>query len=478
MSIVNTYKSEFKIWGYDEDLKRGQKLYDRLKSSGYQFLNFSSRGLFLDAIEGDLPHIIILYYQPLNLKFREILTKLRKMSHEVEVIILGSNDFWPGVDSLLKAGLVNDFWSWPMADTKVLELRINQIIEKNIYKFVAEQREGESQHILKKIDEIKAKSLISKPEKLELTDVLDFVSDHHNSEPRMIEDLINQLKKTFPMSDFVYLKNYPVKNQLLITRTSFTTEDFFRGQSITFNQERLGADKLDVYNQVRSLLEETFDCQDFKIQPVELGADFFGFIMAIHFDSMDFLKRTSQYLAIQLKNCILESTSKRPDRDSLLSLEVKASEFPLKLSAEISRARRLKLPLALILTHLEYVQAETRDRAVALEIITNSLRSYDFISHIDNEKVMIVLPHCTYENAAIKAETMRRQLVALGLKTQNTPLRLCVGVSEYPSLSQDSDSLIVDVQNACAQVLASGKNKVCLYTKKDNFEPDFVAKEI
>ena len=83
------------------------------------------------------------------------------------------------------------------------------------------------------------------------------------------------------------------------------------------------------------------------------------------------------------------------------------------------------------------------------------------------------MPHCDYESAAIKAERIRRMILNRGMKTQNTPLRLCFGVTEYPRLSPDSDQMLLDAEKACQQVLASGNNKVCLYTAPQGYEPEF-----
>ena len=83
------------------------------------------------------------------------------------------------------------------------------------------------------------------------------------------------------------------------------------------------------------------------------------------------------------------------------------------------------------------------------------------------------MPHCDFENGAIKAERLRRLILNQSMQTQNTPLRCCFGVAEFPRLSEDTDSLLDAAKAACDQVLTSGKNKVCLYTQKEGFEPDF-----
>lgn len=473
MLMVDTYKKEFIIYCYDEDLNRSEQVNDGLQKSGFNVLVFNSRGLFLEAVEQKLPHIIFLYYQPLNLKFHDLLKKIRAISSEVEVVILGSNEFWPGIQSVIKNGMADDFWNWPTADLAVLNLRLHRVIEKTIYKYIAEQRGEQVEGIVRRLEELKPQDGFQVKAPNEIHDVLNLLTIKQGSETNIIEDLITQLKSGFANSEFIYLKNYQARSQLLVMRTSFSGQNYFRGESIPFSQESLRADSSTCLNSLRNVIAETFQCEDFVIQPVELAEDFYGFIIAVNFQSISYLQRTAKYLGIALRNNRLETTEAKPDLDRDLELEVTPRQFPLVLSREVSRARRLKQPVSMIIAHMEFVNDSEKEVETAVELIKRNLRSYDVICKLPDQRIAIVLPHCQYEDSAIKAETLRRQIVARGLKTQNTPLRLCFGVSEFPSLSADSDALIEDTKKACAQVLVSGKNKVCLYTAQEGFEPEY-----
>ncbi len=474
MSVIETYKSEFKIVLFDEDMTRSDRISTFMKSRDFQVNAFNSRGLFTEMLDSDLPHVVVLFYQPLNLKFRELLKKIRSVSDEIEVILLGSSEFWPGVHALIRSGLVNDFWSWPLAGQEELELRMNQVIEKNIYKFIAEQRSEATEVIVKGLERLKNRRQTQIPSSQDSSDVSRLLSAEHRTEAHVIEDLVSQLKRQFPESEFVYFKNYRAKDQLLVTRTSFSSENYFRGQSIPFHQESLQVDRGESLNKLRDLIEDTFSCQGFVMQPVEFSGHFFGLIMAVNYEDSSFLQKTARYLSVTLRNYMLENSNREADYGSEVHLGLTKNQFPLSVSTEVSRARRLRLPVSVLVAQIEYVGNEDDDFEKAFTLIQNNLRNYDMVSKIGDNQIGIVLPHCRYEDAAIKAETLRRQLVARGLKSQNTPLRLCFGVSEYPSLSSDSDSLISDAKKACSQVLVSGKNKVCLYTKSENFEPEFV----
>ncbi|MCJ8275517.1 MAG: diguanylate cyclase [Bdellovibrionales bacterium] len=406
------------------------------------------------------------------MKFREVLSKIRSLSEEVEVILLGSNDFWPGVRSLIQSGLVNDFWSWPVASKEVLQMRVDKVIEKTIFKYIAEQRSEETQKIVSALDKVQSQATGFQRTSPEV-DIFNLPSDA-TTEARLIEDLVDNLKDNHPKSDFVYIKNYRAKSQLLISRTSFCKETYYRGQSLPMSEEQLKEDSERSFTDVRALLAETFSAEEFQLQPISFAGQTFGFIMAINFsENMErYLQRASRYVSLSLRNLQLE-TAEPQKQETYYGNEVTKSSFFAELSKEVSRARRISQPVSLILTHFEYATDHEKQRKEVVELIQDHLRIYDFFSLIEGNRIAIVLPHCDYENAAIKAERMRRIVLNLGMKTQNTPLRLCFGVCEYPRLSPDSDSLLMDVERACEQVLASGNNKVCLFTAPAGFEPEF-----
>ena len=139
MSIIETYKEDFHVVYYDEDPIRAEKLKDYFNSRGYNFDVYTSRGLLFEALEAKVPHILMLHYQPLNMRFQEITKKARDLSAELELILLSSNEFWPGVQKLLQSKIINDSWSWPVTAFEVLQLRVDKVIEKTIYKYIAQQ---------------------------------------------------------------------------------------------------------------------------------------------------------------------------------------------------------------------------------------------------------------------------------------------------------------------------------------------------
>jgi len=475
MSIVETYKEDFRVVYYDEDPIRAEKLKDYFNSRGYNFDTYTSRGLLFEALEGQVPHIFLLHYQPLNMRFQEIVKKARNLSSELELILLSSNEFWPGVQKLLQSKIVNDTWAWPVPDFEALQLRVDKIIEKTIYKYIGEQRSPATELLSRKLDSLidlqKERPGVSvTASALDLYALLD---EKKKSESGALEELLSNLKNQNPQSDFIYLKNYPARDQLLIYKTSFVDANYFRGQSLPFVAQAYRTDPVLVTQDLKAQIEQNLRCGPFELVPVTLADQVFGFLLAIQYSDTENLKRISRHLGLFLRNAQLETSQQGPDQDVSVEQEVSSRQFPLVLSREISRARRLKSPVTLVLLQIEHVYDQDHNRRKVYDLIKDSLRSYDLISQMENGQLAIILPHCRYEDGAIKAENLRRQIVTQGIQTQSAPLRLCFGVSEFPRLSVDSDSLIEDAKKACAQVYTSGKNKVCLYYQDETFQPEF-----
>ncbi len=473
MSIVETYKSDFKINTYDEDVLRSEKIHEALKDSGYNHKTFFSYDLLYESLKMELPHVLLLHYQPLNLKFHQMIQKVREMSHEVNVVVLAGHEFWPGIQNLLKSGFISDSWPWPLPDEQTLCLRLDQLIEKMIFKFIAEQRSGETARIVSGLENLKEqKSHEQPPDHSGVQNVFDFNGDRNTNETELVNQLIGILKGTARQSEFVYLRNYPARSQLLVMGTSFSTEHHFRGHRIPFSIKDFKENKNQASEKLNQNLREIFSWENFVIEPVEFAGDLYGFVVAFHFDSMTFLKKMLRYLSVHLRNIRLEKAKKQPEIDGRLEQEIKPGQFPLALASEVFRSRHLKSPLSLVICHLHSVSNHNQTMAKSLEFIKTQLRAYDLVSRLDKNRMSLILPHCSSENAAIKAEKIRRQLLQ-NLKTKIPSFRLCFGVSGFPLLSAGPEALLCDAQKACSQVLNAGKNKVCLYSADRGFQPEF-----
>ena len=563
MPILDLYKSDFHIITYDQDSVRGEKIHGMLKKQGYNHKSFSNREALNGSLKESLPHIIILHYQPLNLEFHELLQELRKMSDEVEIVVLSGSGFWPGINKLLKTGLIDDFWLWPPVDGKVLSLRLNQLIEKTIFKFIAEQRSRETSLIVDQIEDLKKRQ----KEKFHITNgSLDLLTQtpfdlkpyKERTETELVTHFIEILKGSAVKSEFVYLRNYPPRSQLLVMGTSFSSEKHRLGHHLPFDLKNFNEDQSGALKRLNLEIKKIFHWGSFLVDSVEFADDFYGFLVAFNFDSLNFLKRMARYLSIHLRNLHLEkiqnlhgnSSGKhlpenlpenkpvspnplKPEsslpaeslekslnsqkksfyeepvsgRGEVLGQTAKTDDFEGKssssvsdrenfsdeskgssknshgfsenhenlkktLSSEIERSRFLKSPLSLVICHLSFLYDQNETMEKSLELIKSQLHSHDRVIRIGFSRMGFVFPHCSFKEAAVRAETFRRQLTAKSIETNNPALRLCFGVSEFPKWSGSGESLFATAGKACNRVFHSGKNKVCLFSEEMAFKSE------
>ena len=467
MENFEVYRDQFRIFALDEDFQRGHGVAQMLRKKSYNFATFNNKESLVEIIEKQMPHIFILYYQPLDMNFHNLISQIRQRSHEVEIILIAANDFWPGVRTLIKKGLVNDFWPWPLASQEVLPIRINQVIEKIIFKYIAEQKNPTTENLVEKIMEEKQMDW-APPTSAHIWNV----PLEAQSEGAFMEELMGSLKENFSKSDFAYVKNYKARNQLLITRTSFCKETYYHGQALELDEKFLERDSKEGYRGLEELLKKIFRVSQMCLKPVGLSGDNYGFLVAINFDPSEdsYLQKVSRSVSLTLRNLQLESS-----QSSISSFsspwQISSEDCLLEVSKELYRARCLKSPLSAIWVHWEFAEKGQSERF--FRFISENIRIYDFFSQMDTHHGILILPHCAYEYATMKAEFLRRNFIHQSTEGQAPPVRLCLGVTEYPRLSANSDQILDHAKEACTQVLVSGQNKVCLHQAVSGYEPEW-----
>ena len=111
------------------------------------------------------------------------------------------------------------------------------------------------------------------------------------------------------------------------------------------------------------------------------------------------------------------------------------------------------------------------------DIFIKTSRKVDFVVRFHTGEFVMILPHTDQERATLKAERLRRTISTAKFPyMEGQPLgciSISVGISEYPSTSQDATALIQVADNALYQVKKSTKNQVCLGKAPEGFQPDF-----
>ncbi|WP_097027155.1 diguanylate cyclase [Clostridium peptidivorans] len=108
-----------------------------------------------------------------------------------------------------------------------------------------------------------------------------------------------------------------------------------------------------------------------------------------------------------------------------------------------------------------------RDLAV---ILLNTCRVYDIISRNGGEEFSVLLLNCPAAHALEVAERIRKNVESSKFHISdkvNINITISIGISTYPNITNNIDSLLEHADTALYEAKRAGRNKVVLYNSKD-----------
>lgn len=154
-----------------------------------------------------------------------------------------------------------------------------------------------------------------------------------------------------------------------------------------------------------------------------------------------------------------------------------------KLEEEYLRARRTKNSLGLIklgiddFFEIEQKMGEAyRDQLIfkISKLVVESGRDIDTICRTQLNEISIIMPLSSKKGAAIRAERIRRLVENADWNHLDFRMTISLGISEYPSLSENSHTLNQTALKALQFVNEKGGNKICVFKPHSQFRPDFI----
>ncbi|RME16110.1 MAG: diguanylate cyclase [Bdellovibrio sp.] len=160
-----------------------------------------------------------------------------------------------------------------------------------------------------------------------------------------------------------------------------------------------------------------------------------------------------------------------------------ASQLFNRLSAEISRSRRLSKPVSLAHMYFKVAPKCSRKEEKVLfrflaYLLKENSRINDLFFKVSYREIVLVMPHTDKNSAAIKCERLRRIIEHLSFEKilpegNDIKVQVAIGLSEYPSLCQGAESLINSAADALKTLKQKNVNRVCLASVSKGFQPDF-----
>lgn len=180
----------------------------------------------------------------------------------------------------------------------------------------------------------------------------------------------------------------------------------------------------------------------------------------------------AEQLALGLSNLRLrEALTRQSVMDGLTGLHNRRF-LDATLRREVARAVRHRTPLAVVMIDIDHFKQvndsyghEAGDlvlRAVG-QLVQRQIRASDVACRFGGEELTVVLPGSSAENAAMRAETLRRALQTIALEHAGRilpPVTASFGVAAYPDHGGDADALLRAADAALYAAKRAGRDRV------------------
>ena len=242
--------------------------------------------------------------------------------------------------------------------------------------------------------------------------------------------------------------------------------------------------------QLKDLMQDIFKVSQFHVVPFIHKNQPLGLIVLFN-QTLDgamekLIQSFLQISYVSYDNAILATRIRDMAVKDPLTTLYNRRYFNEKLDEEINRCRRTHHPLSLIYLDIDHFKkyndtnghpmGDVIIKSVA-QILLKTSRKTDVVSRLGGEEFAVLCPHTPGVGAAIKAEKIR--LTVENTKFPNGDMQplgkvsVSLGVSEFPSIVGDAESLIRSADDALYKVKQGGRNRVCLAESAPGFRPEF-----
>ncbi len=308
-----------------------------------------------------------------------------------------------------------------------------------------------------------------------------------------VDVYLDRISNALGACPILYMKYIPTRRVLIATKGKNLEGYDLNGLGVNFNEGGTNFRTSQLRDpqsipEIGALTKEVFGVEAYFALPVEalneiqgvavfLRADPKPALAKLVHDWTNLLNRTLTLLESEKR---LHSTALKDPATDLLNRQT----FLTKVREEISRSRRLNLPVSVAVIAVDQygrlVNEVGQEEAamvlkMAARIFEKHSRVNDVIGRTGPDEFGIILAHTHKQGAMIKAERLRRMIESADFSrmVKSFPnITISLGVAEYPSMAHDAEELIQAADEALFQVRKQG-NKTCVAKAPENFVADF-----
>lgn len=479
---------QFQILIFSRNLDLGSTVKVQISQAGYESYFIEHEETFWDRLQQIAPHVVVLDTNTLSLPLNEYVEKINQFSSEIAIIFLTEEDNFQIFVNY------SDYSVREVINTKLPYLKervlwaVNRTCEAIFLTLKNEQIYEQLQSAQAQSDKTQVLEHTAKLALPAMKSISEVLNDFRIAESK--EDIIRMLFQNLTNMPLLFFKFLPSMNSFVMSHASMPNHQVHEGLGSALNPE----ETKDLIKQIllnivpasfNQVVANMFAFQRPSLIPLfdrdSLEGVFVFDQESSHtlIDQMqDYVSATSLYYSLY---CLEKRLSQLEIEDVVTEL-FNRKYFNEKLRDEFERAKRLKLPLALIkisiddFDEIESTMGEpTRDlilKSVA-NVMNKTGRANDVTCRTGANEFSIILPHCSKKGASLRAERLRRLIESHTLMDSGLKVTVSLGASEYPSLCRDQASLEDSAVKSMRFIASKGGNRICLYKAPDNFVPDY-----
>lgn len=490
---LESHRRQFVVLAVARDEALATALAKQIKTFGYPETTASPAAGSISQAMNHSPHIILCDYNAPT-EIEDYLVAIRDATPRALVIVMTRADQNLSALDLISKGLAYDSVIAPLVSPLELSQKIDRAAAELYRGFEADQLRGYLTH---KTSVLTGDGAVLSSDFSINKYLLQLAGTKEIDETTQV--FIDALSHEWSGAPVIYFKYLPTHASLPLAQAAASQVDQYRGFGLDLRDEtpiELNAffRSPEKAAKLKKFVKEVFSTDDFISFTHTNEGETLGLFVGLTKKSDEFSNVHSRALALKRifelafkKNMTLKEKYALDVSDTLTGL-LNRRHFAQKLEEEVSRARRILMPLSLITIdcdqfhtvneRLGLQQADAILKAIAT-ILRKTTRVSDVIARTGPDEFSLLLPHTGHVGAGVKAERLRRLIESTKfplLGPQAGSVTVSCGVSEYPTLSSDPDSLVSSADEAISQVRAVG-NKVCLATPPEHLKLDFTPRE-
>tara|TARA_B100001248_G_scaffold240180_1_gene205959 strand:+ start:19251 stop:20774 length:1524 start_codon:yes stop_codon:yes gene_type:complete len=491
---ISKIRSDFMVYVVDDEESIRSILQDALEGAGFQVQLYPTADEAWEAIQKEPPHVILSDIRMPGMSGIDLLENVSAFSEDIQFIIMTSH---ASLDTALQAIRLGayDYLHKPFEDIGDVIVTVDRTIEKLFLQYQNEQLLEELAHKNKSLEDLNVQISQEKEEIIQINNFMHDVTKVTEVD-QVLDTFLQHTSKLLGGEKVVYFKHLPAYTSLLLYKAAGLNIEDHKGVGVSLKNidpkdYNAAVAKPQEMEDLKAMAREVFGFDKILASPLISENQVAGIILLQDIEEASHRRvydNFLQVLRLNYQNAVMKMRMhEMAIKDPLTGLYNRRF-YNEKLEEEINRSRRTKYPVSLIYLDIDHFKTyndtnghQNGDlilKSIA-KIMQKTSRANDIVARLGGEEFSIILPHTDLRGAALKAEKLRRVVESTkfphGEKQPMGFVSISLGVSEYPAIAKDAESLVKVADDALYKVKETSRNRVCVAQAPEGFEPDFEA---